>query len=182
MSGSFGMSREGALPAVVATYGLWGGRALVLRFGRNYLDSSWGNLAIFGSGVALLALAGWMVTRLARRLDYPWLMAVAAAAVPLYDPQGKPDTLFWRMFSAAYGLVLVLVAVYAFWRMVSRTDELERRINQEALAFAFAASLVLAMSHSLFQELLPPLSGLWVAAAMIAAWLVGWNVAVRRYR
>lgn len=177
-----GMSREGLFPAALATGGLWIGRALVLRFGRSYLDTSWGNLAIFWSGVAALALAGWMMTRLVRRADYPWLMFVAAGAIPLYDPQGKPDTLFWRLFSAAYGLALVLVAAYAFRRMVARTDELERRINQEALAFAFASSVVLAMGYALFQELLPSLSGLWVAAAMIATWLVGWNLAVRRYR
>ena len=177
-----GMSRAGLAPALIATGGLWAGLALVLRFGRNYLDPSWGNRAFFYAGALALALAGWMVGRLVRRADYPWLMFVAATAIPLYEPQAKPDTLFWRLFSAGYGLVLVLVAVYAFVRMVVRTDELERRINQEALAFAFAASLVLAMAHSLLQELLPPLSGLWVAAAMIATWLVGWNRAVRRYR
>lgn len=177
-----GMSREGLLPAALATLGLWAGLALVLHVGRHYHDTSTANVALFCAGVLGLALAGWMVQRLVRRADYPWLMFLAAVAIPLYEPQNKPDTRFWSLFSAVYGLVLVLVAVYAFVRMIARTDELERRINQEALAFAFGVSLVLAMSHSLLRELLPPLTGLWVAAAMIAAWLVGWNLAVRRYR
>ena len=49
--------------------------------------------------------------RVARTLE-----EVGATAIPLYEPQAKPDALFWRLFSAGYGLVLVLVAVYAFVR------------------------------------------------------------------
>ena len=176
------MSRRGLWPAVVAAAGLWGGLALVLRAG--HLSTAPGRefAASLLAGFLLLVLAGWLVQRLARRRDYPWLMFVAAVAIPLYEPQAKPDTLFWRLTSGAYGLALVLVAVYAFARMVRRTDELERRVNHEALSFAFAASLVLVMAWSLLQDVLPPLQGLWVASAMIAAWLVGWNAAVRRYR
>ncbi len=177
-----GMSREGLVPAVVATAGLWAGVELLVSFGRQYLDPRWSVRALFACGLLSLLVAGLMTTRLARRGDYPWLMFVAALAIPLYRPHSKPDVLFWRLFGAAYGLVLVLVAVYAFVRMVARTDERERRINQEALAFAFGVSLVLAMAYALLQDLLPPLQGLWVATAMIAAWLVGWNLAARRYQ
>lgn len=182
MNSSWGMSREGLVPAVVASLSLWAGLALALRYGNRYLDADRELYASLLAGALVLALAGWMVHRLVRRRDYPWLMFVAAVAIPLYEPQAKPDTLFWRLFSALYGLALVLVAVYAFVRMVRRTDELERRVNHEALSFAFAASLVIVMAWSLLQDVLPPLRGLWVASAMIAAWLVGWNAAVRKYR
>jgi MFS family permease len=177
-----GMSRPGLVPAIVASVSLWGGLALALRYGNRYLDADRGLHASLLGGALLLALAGWMVHRLIRRRDYPWLMFVAAVAIPLYEPQAKPDTLFWRLSSALYGLALVLVAVHAFVRMVRRTDELERRVNHEALSFAFAASLVIVMAWSLLQDVLPPMRGLWVASAMIAAWLVGWNAAVRKYR
>lgn len=177
-----GMSRGGLVPAVVATVGLWAGVALLVSFGQRYLDPRWSVRALFPCGLLCLVVAGVMTTRLVRRADYPWLMFVAALAIPLYQPFDKPDTLFWRTVGAVYGLLLVLAAVYAFVRMVARTDELERRINQEALAFAFVLSLVLALAYALLQDLLPPLRGLWVAAAMIAAWLVGWNLAARRYR
>ncbi len=177
-----GMSRAGLVPAVLAVAGLCGGMALVLVFFRHYLDPDGGETLALVFGHVGLIVAGWMTVRLARRGDYPWLMLVAMVALPLFEPQHKPDTLFWRLFGAAWGLVLVAVAVYAFVRMVGRTDELERRVNQEALAFAFASSLVLAIAYSLFRELLPELQGVWVAAAMIATWLVGWNVAWRRYR
>ncbi len=177
-----GMSREGFVPAVVATVGLWAGEALLVFFGQHDVDPRWSVRALFPCGLLCLVVAGVMTTRLVRRADYPWLMFVAALAIPLYQPFDKPDTLFWRTVGAVYGLLLVLAAVYAFVRMVARTDELERRINQEALAFAFVLSLVLALAYALLQDLLPPLQGLWVAAAMIATWLVGWNLAARRYR
>jgi hypothetical protein len=177
-----GMSREGLVPALLATGALWLGHALLLHAGRHYLDPGWGVRACFFAGVAGLMVAGVATTRLVRRADYPWLMLVAATAIPLFQPQNKPDTLAWRLVGGATGLVLVLVAAHAFVRMVARMDELERRVNLEALAFAFGVSLVLAMAYALAQDLLPPLSGLWVSMAMIATWLVGWNLASRRYR
>lgn len=176
-----GMSKEGLVPAVVATVGFWLGQALLLRFGRNYLDPSFGRLGI--AGALLLLLTAAATARLVRRADYPWLLFVAAFALPLYEPQNTTDRLPWvRASSVAFGVAIVVVAVLAFVRMVRRTDELERRVNQEALAFAFAVSLVLAVGWSLLQQQLPPLRGIWVASAMIAAWLVGWNAAARRYR
>lgn len=180
MGTSHRMSREGLLPSLVGVAGLWIGLFLVQAFGLRYMEPGRGRIGL--AGLACLALAAVAVTRLARRADYPWLMFVAALALPLFEPQNKPDTLPWRVFSGAYGLVLVLVAAWAFTRMVARTDELERRINHEALAFAFALTLVLVMAWSLLSDVLPPLGGRWVATGMIAAWLVGWNTAARRYR
>lgn len=180
--GRLGMSRAGLAPALAGAAGLWLGLALLVHAGRHYHETGWQTRGAFLGGVLGLVLAGWATARLVRRADYPWLMFLAAVAVPLYAPNDKPDVLFWRLFGAVYGLLLVLVAVWAFVRMVARTDELERRINQEALAFAFGTSLVLAVAYALMQDVLPALRGLWVAAGMIATWLVGWNLAVRRYR
>lgn len=177
-----GMSQQGFAPAVLASAGLIVGRALVAFFGRHCHEPGWSFRAAYLFGFLGLVLAGWMATRLVRRGDYPWLMFVSVAALPLFEPQNKPDVLFWRLFGAGYGLVLVAVAVYAFVRMVARTDELERRVNQEALAFAFGSSIVLAIAYSLLQDLLPALQGLWVAAAMAVTWLIGWNLSWRRYR
>ena len=183
IDGLRGMSRRGLVPALTAVVGLWGGLALVLRAGHLSLDPGREFAAAIGGGAFALALAGWMIHRLVRRRDYPWLIFVAAAALPLYRPQNTTDRLAWvRAASVFFALALVVVAVYAFVRMVRSTDELERRVNQEALSFAFAASLVLVMAWSLLQEVLPPLRGNWVATAMVATWLVGWNAAVRRYR
>lgn len=183
MNNSWGMSRDGVVPAIVAAGGLWAGMALVLHFGHHYLGPGEVPYWALAVGAAVLIVAGVMVSVLLRRRDYPWLMFVAAAILPLYRVQNTTDRLAWvRATSVLFALGVVVVAVTAFVRMVRRTDELERRVNQEALSFAFAVTLVLSVGWSLLQELLPPLRGLWVASAMIAAWLVGWNAAVRRYR
>ncbi|HXY39067.1 MAG TPA: hypothetical protein VEQ10_05325 [Vicinamibacteria bacterium] len=177
------MSRDGLLPALLAVAGLWGGLAVLRLYAWHQLEPGWGvHLGLLLPGFLGLVLAGWMATRLARRRDHPWLMFVAVVVLPIFQPQNKPGVLFWRLVGGVCGLALVAVAVYAFVRMVARTDELERRINQEALSFAFASSLVLAIAYSLFQDLLPPLQGVWVAAAMSATWLLGWNVSWSRYR
>lgn len=177
-----GMSREGSAPAVVAAGAVWLGEILLLNFGRHYQDPGWAVRGLALAGLACLLLAATAAVRLVRHAEYPWLMFVAAVLIPLYQPQNKPDVLAWRLVGAGYGLALVLVAVFAFVRMVARTDELERRINLEALAFAFSVSLVLVMAYALLQDLLPVLQGLWVASGMILTWLVGWNLASRRYR
>lgn len=178
-----GMSRSGLVPAVVAVAGLWGGLALVLRAGHLSTDPGRQFAASLGGGAMALLLAVGTIHRLVRARDYPWLMFVAAAALPLFQPQNTTDRLAWvRAGSIVFALSLVVVTVYGFVRMVRRTDELERRVNQEALSFAFAVTLVLSVAWSLLQEVLPPLRGLWVASAMIGAWLLGWNAAVRKYR
>jgi len=183
MNSSWGMSRKGLLPAAVAAGGLWVGMALVLHFGHHYLDPAGAPVGALAGGAAVLVAAGLMVGVLLRWRDYPWLMFVAATALPLYRAENTTDRLAWvRASSVLFALAVVVVAVSAFVRMVRRTDELERRVNQEALSFAFAVTLVLSVAWSLLQDALPPLRGLWVASAMIAAWLVGWNAAVRRYR
>jgi MFS family permease len=175
------MSRAGLLPALVAGAGLWAGALLTQHAGRHHLDAGWAPLLIGLGGVLGLLLCGWAATRLVRRADYPWLMFLAAVAFPLFQPQNKPDSLPWRLASGLWGLALVVLALSAFARMLSRSDELERRIQQEALAFSFAATLVLVVAWTVLQDLLPPLQGVWVAAAMSLSWLVGWNVATRRY-
>ena len=177
-----GMSREGRVPGVLASLGLAVGWTLLIAAGRHYRDPGWVAPSMGLGGLLALGLSGAMVYQLVVRRDYPWVMFVAAIAIPLYQPHNKPDTLAWRLVGGGYGLLLVVAAVYAFVRMVQQTDELERRINHEALSFAFGVSLVLAMGYALFSDLLPPLDGLWVAAWMIVCWLVGWNVATRRYR
>ena len=174
-----GMPRAGLLPALTGGALLWAGVLLVQHAGRHYLDASIRPVAV--AGFACLVIAGWAATRLVRRGDYPWLMFLAAVAFPLFEPQNKPDSLPWRLASGLWGLALVVLALYSFVRMLSRSDELERRIQQEALAFSFSSTLVLAVAWTVLQELLPPLRGVWVAAAMSLSWLVGWNLATRRY-
>jgi hypothetical protein len=71
-------------------------------------------------------------------------------------------------------------------RMLRRVDELQRRIQLEAIGFAFAATVILAMAIDLLEQakLLPAIHWGWsgLAAAMGLLWGVGNVIANRRYR
>ena len=52
-----GMSREGLLPAVIATVGLWAGVSLLVSFGQRYHDPRWSVRALFPCGLLCLVVA-----------------------------------------------------------------------------------------------------------------------------
>jgi len=120
---------------------------------------------------------------------YAWLAALAALAVPLFDPGGYPaDTqwlwagLRWRLAWSAYVLALLFVALLAVGRLARRTDELERHVNREALAIAFATSAALVLAWTLFEDLLPRLRPGYMVVLLVTGWLVGRALVSRRYR
>jgi hypothetical protein len=83
-------------------------------------------------------------------------------------------------------LVPVIPAVYglvAIMRFVRAMDELQRRVHLEGVAFAFATTIVIALSWGLLERAgAPKLPTVWVATMMIALWGVGNHIAQRRYR
>ncbi len=68
-------------------------------------------------------------------------------------------------------------------RMVDAMDELERRIQVQAMGFAGLATGLGTFAYSLLERTgLPPLSLTWVLPIMIGLWTVGKIIARRRYR
>jgi hypothetical protein len=83
-------------------------------------------------------------------------------------------------------LVPVIPAVYglvAIMRFVRAMDELQRRVHLEGVAFAFATTIVIALSWGLLERAgAPKLPAIWVATIMIGLWGIGNRIAARRYR
>ena len=76
-------------------------------------------------------------------------------------------------------LFVLLFTVYGIRRM----DELQQRIQLEALAFAFGGTAIGTFSYGFLQGVgLPGLSWHWVWPLMAVLWLVGVAVAHKRYR
>jgi hypothetical protein len=76
-------------------------------------------------------------------------------------------------------MAALAVAVLLFLR---ETDELQRRIQLEALGFAFAAGSLVTFSYGLLQLAgLPLASWLWVWPVYGAMWLLGLAASSRRY-
>ncbi|GAC1039431.1 hypothetical protein thsps117_41890 [Pseudomonas sp. No.117] len=68
-------------------------------------------------------------------------------------------------------------------RELRRLDELQLRIQFEALAFAFAATALTTFSYGFLQNVgAPPLSWLMVWPLMGLTWIIGLGMARRRYR
>lgn len=90
---------------------------------------------------------------------------------------------------SAWRYVLVLLPMLpaagiaaAVMRQIRRMDELQRRIQLEALAFGFAGTAFLTLGYG-FLELagLPSLSMFVVWPLMAALWVLGLALASRRY-
>ncbi len=91
-----------------------------------------------------------------------------------------------RAALVALPLLLSLGYIACVVRMLRRVDELQRRIQFEALGFAFAATVIVAMAADLLEQarIVPVIhwgwAGLWTAMALL--WAAGNIVATRRYR
>lgn len=68
-------------------------------------------------------------------------------------------------------------------RMLGRVDELQRRIQLEALGFAFAGTAVLTFAYGFLQVVgFPPVSWFAIWPIMALLWVIGAAWASRRYR
>jgi len=73
-------------------------------------------------------------------------------------------------------------AMWAFLRFFRGLDELQRRIQLEAVAFSFLATCLITLTWAFQQNAgLPRFDVSWVAPLLIALWGVGVGIARRRY-
>ncbi len=89
----------------------------------------------------------------------------------------------WRPFVALTPVIPAIFVVVAFVRFLRRMDELQRRIQLEALGLSFAVSGILTFAYG-FLELtgFPQVSLIWIFPGMIMLWGLGLVVATRRYQ
>ena len=114
------------------------------------------------------------------------------AALVLYAVLLISTNLIGRHFEpggiARYTLALLpmlgcLAALWAIMRAVRRMDELQRRIQFEALAFAFAMTALVTFGYGFLEGVgLPhfPIFAVW--PLMAVSWILGLIVTQRRYR
>lgn len=105
------------------------------------------------------------------------LLLVAATLLLAAHPHAP-----WRFPLLLAPVVPVLFALRAVLRFVGRLDEMQRRMQLEALAFAFAVAVPALLAYGLL-ELggAPHLPLLWVAPALVALWGIGAARAAWRY-
>ena len=95
----------------------------------------------------------------------------------------SPNSAWWRIPLALTPVVPAIFALIAYMRFVGRIDELQRRIQFEAIAFGFGSAAILTFSYGFLEGVgFPHLSWIFVLPLMIALWGVGGVVASWRYR
>ena len=88
----------------------------------------------------------------------------------------------WRYAVALLPAVPVAISVVALVPYYNRLlDELQQRIQLEAIAFAFLGTLVIAFGYGLLELAgLPGIAWRWAWVLMVALWLIGDWIARRR--
>lgn len=89
----------------------------------------------------------------------------------------------WRYLLALAPVVPAFFALLAFVRFLGRMDELQRRIQLEALGLSFGATAILTFAYGFLENVgFPQISYIWILPLMVVLWGVGAGIASRRYR
>ncbi|HEX5440815.1 MAG TPA: hypothetical protein VFW76_08025 [Ktedonobacterales bacterium] len=121
----------------------------------------------------------------ARAYTIQFLSAMVAYAillvVSIYVLQANP-TAPWRGAVAVLPAVPTVLALLIFIRFLGQMDELQRRIQFDAVAFAAGATAILTFTWGLLENAgFPHISLIWVLPLMTALWGIAAGVSAARY-
>ena len=176
------MSLKGLAEFAIATIGLLFGVWILQREGLQYLAPLSSRAPFLLLGFGSLFACGFSLFAIVRRREYPWVVAFAAIALPLFEPARAPYDAFDRTVFAIRDLALVGAAVVFLIRAIRGADELERRTHVEALSWSYTIVVVMLVSSALVEDVLPPIRGTWIASGMLATWFIAWVAASMRYQ
>lgn len=144
------------------------------------------NLLFAAGGVLLISLATFFFRRMIRRRDYWPVFLAGALAFAAFFRFDKGPTAAGTVLEKPLVLLPILpaaLATWAFLSMIREADELERRINYQALSFGFAVTFAASLAYSLFEDLgLPRISSFWWWLVLAVSWGVGLTIYSRKYR
>jgi hypothetical protein len=108
-----------------------------------------------------------------------YMMFVVGSATVL---RGNP-TAPWRYVVAVIPVAPIALFLYLVTRRIARLDELQKRIQTEALGFALAATALLTFAYGFLEGVgMPHLSWTYILPLMAALWAVGTAIFTFRYR
>jgi hypothetical protein len=80
-------------------------------------------------------------------------------------------------------VIPILFGMRAFIQMVRNIDELQQRIQMEALAFSLGVTGILTFTYGFLEGVgWPKIGMIWVFPLSIALWGIGLAIATRRYK
>ena len=148
--------------------------------------TSTGNLLFAAGGVLLILVAAVFFRRMIRRRDYwPVFLAGVLAFASFFRFDKAPVAAGTVLEKPVILLPLLpaALATWAFLAMIREADELERRINYQALAFAFVVTFAASLAYALLEDLgLPRVSSFWWWLVLAISWGIGLTINSRKYR
>jgi len=144
------------------------------------------NLLFAVGGALLISLAVLFFRRMIRRRDYWPVFLAGVLAFAAFFRFDKEPTAAGTVLEKPLVLLPILpaaVATWAFLAMVREADELERRINYQALSFAFVVTFAASLAWALLEDLgLPRISSFYWWLVLAISWGVGLTIHSRKYR
>jgi hypothetical protein len=123
------------------------------------------------------AVRAYVIQFWSAMLAYVLVLFVSVALIQR-DPQAP-----WRYALAVTPVVPAFFALMGFIRFLGRVDELQRRIQLEAIGLSFAATSMLTFAYGFLEDVgFPRLSYGWILPLMVMLWGLGLGLASRRYR
>ena len=148
--------------------------------------TSTGNLLFAAGGVLLIAFVAFLFSRMMRRRDYWPVFLAGALAFAAFFRFDKAPLAAGTVLEKPLVLLPILpaaLATWAFLAMIREADELERRINYQALGLAFGVTFSACLAYSLLEDLgLPRISSFWWWLVLAISWGVGLTIYSRKYR
>jgi hypothetical protein len=96
--------------------------------------------------------------------------------------RGNPDAP-WRYVVAVIPVAPIALFLYLITRRIARLDELQRRIQIEALGFAMGATALVTFAYGFLEGVgMPHLNWTYILPLMAALWAVGTAIVTFRYR
>lgn len=87
-----------------------------------------------------------------------------------------------RVILALLPIIPVSYGLWGYMQFIRQLDELQKRIQLEAIAFSMGLTGIITFTWGFLQGAgLPPLESIWVFPMMIAFWGVGQFIAQRQY-
>ena len=174
------LSRE-ALQEILLIYGAAIGIRILVKVWSRFENP------LFLAGAMLAAAAAvFLFARMIRRRDYWPVFIAGAVAFASFFRFDKTPLAAGTALERPLVLLPILpaaVATWAFFAMLRDADELERRINYQALALAFTITFGACLAYSLLEDLgLPRVSAIWWWFVLAISWVVGLAVYARRYQ
>ena len=134
------------------------------------------------AGPVFIPLATWSAYKTQIQFAFAILafLMVLAGSVTVVQANGS---LSWRYFVAAVPVVPAGLVVWLFVRALSRLDEVQKRLQVQALGFSLASTALLTFGYGFLEGVgWPEMNGTFVLPLIALLWGIGMMVLALRYR